>query len=333
MVDFTTIFLVISVALGTSGKLVNDGSVIITYNIIAFAGQLPIGILADAIGKTRSVAAIGCALSAIAYPLSLISPLSACVCAALGNGAFHIGGGGEILEISMPKAGLSGLFVSSGALGVWLAHISDGGIIGFVCPLLLFIACIFLFVTDSKSHKEEPSDSIRFSLPDFLSLSAVSLFLLTIVIRSLIGAITDFPWKTTPLLSFVLVAAVVFGKAAGGYLGDKFGYIKVAVISLLTSLVTFVFAFDLPMCGVIAVLCFNMTMPLTLTAIAGASGKKYGFAFGLTTFALAIGYIPTVFGVNRYFGIPLLVAGVLLSLIMITAGYLLLRKKSKGVNL
>lgn len=129
-------------------------------------------------------------------------------------------------------------------------------------------------------------------------------------------------------MSLLSVLAVVSGKAIGGYLGDRFGYIKTAVISLGISLLGFAFSFDYWIWGIIAVLCFNMTMPLTLTAIAGVSNKKYGFAFGLTTFALAIGFVPVVFGAKDWFGIPLLLGGSFLSMLLLVCGFLLLKKQN-----
>ena len=151
--------------------------------------------------------------------------------------------------------------------------------------------------------------------------------MLTIIIRSLLGMIMNFSWKDVPALSLLFVLAVVAGKALGGFLGDRFGYIKTAVISLSVALFAFVFSFDYWIAGIVAVLCFNMTMPLTLTAIASVSRQKYGFAFGLTTFALAMGFVPVVFGANSWFSIPLLVGGSLVSLILLVCGFLLLKKQ------
>lgn len=332
LVDFATVFLISGILIGPAVGMVNRGEVIIVYNLIAFAGQLPIGMVADALGKNSLVVALGCLLACISYPMSLISPWIACVLAALGNGAFHIGAGSDILKMSMPKAALSGLFVSSGALGVWLAYKAEASVAIWFCPVLMLIASIWLFVTYKVCKEEEKISKIRFEKPSAIVLLAVSCFALTIVIRSLLGMVMNFSWKTVPLLSFVFVMAVATGKALGGFLGDRFGYIKTAVISLAVSLVSFVFSFDYWALGIVAVLCFNMTMPLTLTAIAGVSNQKYGFAFGITTFALAIGFVPVVFGANDWFGVYIIAGGVFVSLILMVLGYILLRKHTANVR-
>ncbi len=331
-VDFTTIFLISGVLIAPGAGVINRGYAIITYNLVAFAGQLPIGMIADVINKNRFVAAVGCLLAGLSYPAALISPWAACVCAAVGNGAFHIGAGSDILDMSMPRAGLSGLFVSSGALGVWLAYKAGGVAIVLLCPLVMLTAFVLLLVTDKAHRPTRNLSTISYKKPSLIVLAAVSCFMLTIVIRSLLGMVMNFSWKSAPVLSFLFVMAVVAGKALGGFLGDKFGYAKTAVLSLSVSLVAFIFSFDYPTAGIIAVLCFNMTMPLTLTAIAGVCNRKYGFAFGLTTFALAIGFIPVIVGAGSLFGMPLLAGGVLTSLVLLALGYALLNKMVKGGN-
>lgn len=53
-----------------------------------------------------------------------------------------------------------------------------------------------------------------------------------------------------------------------------------------------------PVAGVGAVLLFNMTMPITLWAMAKVFPAAKGFAFGTLTFALFIGFLPVYLGVD-----------------------------------
>ena len=144
LVDFTTIYLISGVLLGPSVGVINRSEVIIIYNLVAFAGQLPIGILADSLKRNHQFALWGCILAGVSYPAVFISPWLACILASVGNGAFHIGAGAEILKISMPKASLAGIFVSSGALGVWLAYKVTGTFFMVACPALMLICCILI---------------------------------------------------------------------------------------------------------------------------------------------------------------------------------------------
>lgn len=328
LVDLTTVLLVTQVLLGPDIGMVNRGAVIIVYNLLAFAGQLPIGMIADIINKNPIIAMIGCLLAGIAYPIAYISPWTACVLVSLGNGAFHIGAGADVLKMSMPKTGFAGLFVSSGAFGVWLAYLLNNRLIIVICPALMIIAAVLMYLFYKRDERTELNINISYKFPKASIFIAVSCFMLTIVIRSLLGMVMSFSWKTVPILSFLSVAAVAGGKALGGFINDKYGSLKTVIISLLISVIGFVFSFDYWVLGIIAILCFNMTMPLTLTAISSLCDKKYGFAFGLTTFALAIGFIPVVFGAKELFGIPLLAIGGTISLILLVLGYKLINIKT-----
>lgn len=113
----------------------------------------------------------------------------------------------------------------------------------------------------------------------------------------------------------------------GILLGPSVGVVNRGLVIVTYNIVAFAFSFDLWFAGIVAVLCFNMTMPLTLTAIAGVCNKKYGSAFGLTTFALAVGFMPVVFGTSGFFGLPLLTVMVAASLLFMVAGYVLLKIK------
>lgn len=317
-VDFTTIFLVTSViTLHMTG--VDMGNAIIVYNLLAFAGQLPLGMVTDALNKNTLFAVSGCLLTSLAYPSLFVSPWLACILAALGNGAFHIGAGADVLKMTMPKAWASGIFVSSGALGVWLAYAVDFAYLMWVCPLVMVTGAVLLLFQNKCDLPVKNQVSV-YTIPKLGVLVAVILLMITIIIRSLLGSMMNFSWKSIGGLSFASVLAVVCGKALGGMAADRIGVVKTALISLLLSSVLFVFSVGSPLAGITAIMLFNMTMPLTLTMTAKLCKGKYGFAFGLTTFALAVGFIPTVFGVGRTVDISVFAGGCIVSLVLIVLG-------------
>jgi FSR family fosmidomycin resistance protein-like MFS transporter len=118
---------------------------------------------------------------------------------------------------------------------------------------------------------------------------------------------TAFPWKHGAL-ALAAVCAVAAGKALGGILAERFGMSRVTICSLGMSAVAFSLR-DIPVFGLLALLCFNMTMPLTLFALWRRFPGYPGTVFGALTLALFVGFLPA------YFGIDLPVGGVLGSIL------------------
>jgi FSR family fosmidomycin resistance protein-like MFS transporter len=103
------------------------------------------------------------------------------------------------------------------------------------------------------------------------------------------------PWKSEGNWALVLTLALVLGKASGGFLSDWLGPKRAAALSLALSAVLYLFS-GVPILGTAAVFLFNMTMPITLWAAARLMPGGKGFAFGLLTFGLFLGFLPTWLG-------------------------------------
>ena len=321
LVDLACVYLVTSVVLGAPAGVPSRGWVIVLYNLLAFAGQLPLGIAADRLDRNAQLSAFGCLLVALAYPLAG-TPYAACVLAGVGNAAFHLGGGIDVLNISRGRAALPGIFVSSGALGVWLAYRLAGRVSPLLFPLLLLAAAaalVQLHVQNRRVYHVRNAAPV-YGRPAAPAVTGAALLLGTIVLRSYLGMLLRFDWKRDAGLSLALVLAVVLGKALGGVLADRFGRARLTVSSLLASAALFGFFFDLPAACIAAVFLFNMTMPVTLTALAELCRNKNGFAFGLSTFALFLGFLPDVAGWRSLFSAAGLAGGCLASAALLWGG-------------
>ena len=75
-----------------------------------------------------------------------------------------------------------------------------------------------------------------------------------------------------------------------------------------------------PLPGVLAVLLFNMTMPVTLWAMAKLFPGAKGFSFGLLTFGLFLGYLPVYFKIGSLHNPYLMAFFTLLSLLLLCIG-------------
>ena len=259
------------------------------YNLFAFAVQMPLGLLADLLNKNRLLALLGALLVGICCLLPGQSIVFVCLLG-LGNGLFHIGGGLDVMKLHPGHAGPLGAFVSPGALGVYLgAVLGKGGRGSFPVLAALLLSMVWmLFCGKSEFIPNEPV-----KLPQKNVLLPALLLFLVVVLRSVGGAVL-LPWKTGQM-GLAAVCAVVLGKVWGGILADRIGMRRTSLISLCCAAVLFFFA-DHAAAGLAALLLFNMTMPITLFALSKAMPDVKGFAFGLLTYALFLGFLPSFFG-------------------------------------
>ena len=140
---------------------------------------------------------------------------------------------------------------------------------------------------------------------------------LVVALRSYLGMVLSFPWKTGGW-ALALTCALVLGKAAGGFLGERLGMVRASVLSLGLAAVLFCLS-GFPLAGTAAVFLFNMTMPITLWAAARLLPP--GLAFGTLTFALFLGFLPVWLGWPVLFtGGTGYAAGALCSLALLAAG-------------
>ncbi len=276
---------------------------IILYNFFAFVLQLPFGIIADKLNKNALVSAIGCTLIIGAYCVSSVSVL-ACIIAGLGNALFHVGGGIDVLNISNKKATLPGIYVATGALGLFIgAKSAYLGINKFYIMeiILAFSAILLMWLYKKNKEKYCVNNEIsEFKKVPCKQQIIMYCLLITICVRGYLGLILNFEWKSGFIIGLIAVSAVVLGKILGGIIGDKIGWKLTSTISLIGSAFLFIFAFDNMICGLIAILLFNMTMPITLTALSNMFNKNKGMAFGMTTVALFVGALPVLLGFSNF---------------------------------
>lgn len=306
LVDFACAFLMFRSIAGTQDWYL----CVFLYNFCAFAMQMPLGILADKWNRNCLFAAIGCLLVCAAYGLYQIPVLTAVVMG-MGNGMFHVGGGIDILNISEKKSGALGLFVSPGAFGIYFGTMLGKESALTVIPILLALVAAVVLIF--SAHRVQGVAAVRnaaFSLSGGASprmLTAAVFLFLVVCLRSYVGLTLHFPWKSAGAWGFVLVCAVVLGKAAGGFAADRFGFMKVSCFSLCMAALLFLTP-QIPAAGLLSMLLFNMTMPITLWAMAKIFPGAKGFSFGLLTFGLFLGFLPVHLGASALLNVPWLFA-------------------------
>ena len=192
--------------------------------------------------------------------------------------------------------------------------------------VLIVSALLLLWLYNSIKDKvsNEHIKELKLSKEEMI---AVTCFFITVCIRSYVGMILSFSWKSTFYLALLFVLGVVLGKMLGGVIGDKFGFEKIT-FTLLISAVCFVFSFNNPAIGIFAVLLFNMTMPITLICLSNIFSNNKGMAFGMLTLALFVGVTPTFIGDTHLFTKVGLLSLTMLSVIVLYIGLKFYSKSS-----
>jgi len=293
-------------------------SAFFVYNLLAFALQPLIGIAADRLRLGRSAAAAGALLTAAAMAVAVLPAAvwAAVVLAGLGNAVFHVGGGVVSLRAAPGRAGPVGVFVAPGAAGLAVGIAAGKG----GAPAWPFAAALVTLAV-ALTHLPTPVIATpdrrraRAAAPASLmnaGMTIVVLLLVVVGVRSFVGLTLVLPWKTDTTLLAALTAAVVVGKAAGGLLADRLGWRLVAVAALVVSLPLLALGAATPAAGIAGVLLFNMTMPVTLAAVAAVLPRgSEGFAFGLTCLALFCGAAPSLARLSVASSPPVLAALIL----------------------
>ncbi len=276
-----------------AGFYVQSPLVFLMYSVIAFGFQAPFGALCDRF--TRFPAGLlGCLLVALAFFTLPFGWFSIILCAT-GNAFFHVGGGIDSLANSDGKIVRSGIFVSTGAIGLAL-----GGFLGSAESIPAYLPLVLLIVSAALialfSLKTIPKDvGFGTASPVFVKAVPAALLILfvAIMIRSYGGFVMYAPWRTEYLLLPGISACI--GKAAGGFIADRLGARTTASLSLLLCIPFLCFGFSSPVLCSIGIALFNMNMPVTLCAVSDRIPGQYGLAFGFTTVALLLGAIPAFF--------------------------------------
>jgi FSR family fosmidomycin resistance protein-like MFS transporter len=300
---------------------------IVLYDVVAFAGQLPLALAVDRLHLSRAAALAGVAGVIAALAAAPSSAATAALLAGTGNALFHVGAGGYVLEQARGRAGEAGLFVGPGALGLALGILAGRGVAVTVWPFAVALAAALPVValscargrrsdvdsapaTAGERHvfrgrlasDQGPTPLERSALP---AAWPVALLLLAIGLRSLVGDALAAPWRAEPRVLLALAAAAAAGKMLGGLVADRCGWrsstlVALAVATLLLApggglpAVARVIPFDwggAPL-AVGAMLLVQATTGVTLAALGLLLRARPALAFGLGSTGVLAGVVP-----------------------------------------
>lgn len=309
---------------------------VLLYNFCAFAMQMPMGVVLDALNRRRGLQIYepSFGFAVVGVLLTFLGAVTHPVILGLGNALFHLGGGVGTIHEDEEKGrrgrGL-GVFVAPGALGLYIGtQLAKGAVVGMPSLLIVIglvaVCCLGWCWRMMHSQKRMPG------IVEEATMEKSGLFLLlgclvVVIMRSYIGMAVGFSWRSTIFAGTIAVLAVVFGKVAGGFAATWVGIRPTVMVSLLLSAVCYMLSENM-VAGVLALFLFNMTMPITLYMLVQRFKGLAGFSFGLLTFGLFIGFLPTYLGME----LPVddRVLGAVGSLVSLVILWLCVRSYDKG---
>lgn len=251
--------------------------VLVIYNTVAFTFQCVAGLLTDLLRRHERLAALGLAICAAAALLPMPGYAAAAVLG-LGNCVFHVAGGTVTLK-GCSNAGPLGVFVAPGAVGLALGTLWPE-LRPWLCAAALLAAAAMLLLAQDEPELGQRPPSRR------VPWGAVAALTLAVAVRAIGGCAADFPWKTTTAMSLVTAVLVFAGKSLGGFVCDRLGPSRTALISVPAAAVLTAFCAAWAAPALAGQLLLNLTMPVTLWLIYRAMPESPGFAFGLAAAAL-----------------------------------------------
>jgi FSR family fosmidomycin resistance protein-like MFS transporter len=269
---------------------------VILYNVLAFAGQVPGGAIADRLRAWRPMAASGVALAAVALLAAPSLPAGGVVLVGIGNALCHVGAGAHVLRHSGRRSADGGVFVGPGAVGlfagIWLAtHGVDcrALLVALVTAAVPLVVLVLGRDAEGVPGCEAPAAGDRDAWLGSLALAAAGL-LGSVVVRSFAGGAVGGAWRAVDpgLLPWLAVAAFA-GKAAGGLVADRVGWASSSAVALAAAACLLGLLPAGPVAAVLGMLLLQSTMPVTLKATHLLVPRRPGLAFGLPCLALLAG--------------------------------------------
>lgn len=282
---------------------------VLVYNFCAFALQMPLGAGLDVLRRKQGLHTHrwGNFAATAGIVLTVTGMFGGPWMLGVGNALFHVGAGVEAIEEDLScnwKGRGLGVFVAPGAMGLFLGTQLAQSSAGQRCEgwhwiAMLLVGGLFLGIGAMMRGWRLHRDENCAKTPDISEILVAAGCFLAVILRSYVGMAVTFPWKTSALMGMLAVTAIVLGKMAGGFLSAHIGQKRAVICSLVLATACFLGG-NLVLFGLLALFFFNMTMPVTLYMLIQKMRRNPGFAFGLLTFGLFLGFLPVYFGV----GIP-----------------------------
>jgi MFS transporter, FSR family, fosmidomycin resistance protein len=290
-------FMIGSLPQGANG-LLDTGALILLYNVLAFGGQVPAGMLVDRLGKPKLALVLSIAMMAAALLLFPIAPLAAICLAGFGGAFFHVAGG-MLALLAYPESAVgAGLFAAPGVMGLAL-----GGYLAWIgTPALPWLALLGLGIMASiialpypqpTQTTAQPAHTATLDWHDLLML----VLLLGIGLRSAVWNAFQLFHDHEHGLLLILAGAAMLGKVAGGLAANRWGWRRYAIAAMVVATPLLTLGGTSPWALVPGIFLLQSATPAAVMGMyrlmPRTPATAIGMCFGL---AIAAGGIPAMMG-------------------------------------
>lgn len=309
---------------------------LIVYSILAFGGQLPVGLWLDAKKDLKTFSLFSVVLLLLSCPLYFVNPFAAIVVAGFASAGIHVTGGCICLLTSKEKFGPLGIFTAPGvaglAIGSFCGHLDKYWLIlPFVTALIFFLQVIkneFPAYATAKKVKDDILDSHDLVMIVLLLLMSVRSFLFDLV--------NTFSGQFGYGLLVIGLSAFA-GKIIGGFFADRIGWKRWVFITLPLSFVFLELGHENLIALSFGVACLQSSVPVTLQLMYNTVPN-----YPATISALSLGTVIAFAGLplyatpwlNHIFNstFPAFVIMLIVLMILLSAGFLFYMRRPQSAN-
>jgi len=269
---------------------------ILLYNALAFGLQPVAGMIVDTFKFPRGATAIGLFLSALSLILAWSSLLWGILFAGLGSAIFHVGGGSLALTSTPGRAAGPGIFAAFGVVGLAIGsqlafYFSVVTIATFFLALLMLAVAVWFFPLDSGMFSK-PAPIPEGTNIEWLAFGLV----LAVALRSLVWTGIQPDMAGYSQLALFIALAAGFGKLAGGFLADHFGWRTYILTTMLMSILSLTVHTESIWLLIAGIFLLQSITPLSLAALGQLMPASPALASSLVLgVGVLLGSLPLIF--------------------------------------
>ena len=311
--------------------------VLIIYSILAFGGQLPVGLWLDSKRDLKTFGCVSVVLLLAACLASFIDPFTAIIISGISSAGIHVVGGCVCLMVNEEKITPLGIFTAPGVAGLALGGFC-GAINGnwMLVPLIIASVLFLLIIQNGfpAYHLRRKETETAMDTHDMLMM----ILLLVMSLRSFLFDLLNSFSQQYEYGLLILGLSAFAGKIIGGFFADTVGFKRWVYITLPLAFIFLELGHNNIIAMAFGVACLQSSVPITLQLMynsipaypATASAMSLGTVVALAGLPLyASPYLHNLFSNSS----PVFIVLIVVAVLVISAGFFVYVKQQRKIFL